>query len=355
LDTKNINGYWYPAGSSRRKAATLVAADSSYTLIVPGLAAKSGAVSCLKVSQRVADIPRRITFKDQSVFESEDNDAIDAWINDKGGHSGAAWMHRMESRWPWIGIALIAVVIFIYGAARWGLPWVTEFAADHMPGTVIENVSDGSLDIMDKVFFKPSTLSKDRKTALKKQFNSVLDAAEASKYTLHFRSLGAPNAMALPAGDLVVTDKFAEMASAEEFNAVMFHEIGHVVERHGIQQLVRSSIVSFMIALFIGDPTGLEELMVGFPVFLMQSHYSRSDESEADEYAFQSMLERGMDPIHFATIMEKMARFDVADDDLGLKDGGPDQEKTVLDYLSSHPATVDRIKRAKDLSSDFRQ
>lgn len=360
-----ISGVWYPAGSSRRVAATLHGQGDRYRIVIAGNLEQEGLLENATVSRRVGNIPRSITFDDQSLFETADNPGMDAWLGQTSSTSGSGLLHHMETRWSWIAISLVAVVLLFYAGGRWGLPWASEKIARVMPERLIEYVSDGSLELLDQLFLKPSELEKSEQERIRNRV--VRDYG--NRYQVLFRQLGLPNAFALPNGDIVVTDAFVQLATEEEFDAVLLHEIGHIVERHGMQQLVRTSIVTFVVAMIIGDPSGLEEVVVGLPVFLMQSHYSRNHESSADEYAFREMMANGIDPIHFATIMEKMARFasqadgdragDQPDADSPLQDdeaeaGSIDSaDGPVPYYLSSHPATGERIQRARELSELF--
>ena len=310
-----------------------------------------GQFGSIEISPRVGNIARKITFGNKSVFETLDNEGLDRWIRSQPDGFKKGWSHRLESRWHWISLALVAVVAFVFSMTKWGLPWTSQIVARHMPDAIIEHISNGSFELLDSWILEPSALTEERKQSLTDRFNTRLADSEAS-YTLHFRKLGLPNALALPSGDLIVTDSFVSIATDEEFDAVMLHEIGHVKMRHGMQQLVRSSIVTFIVAMIAGEPSGLEEVIVALPVFLMQSHYSRAHESEADDFALNAMMQKNIDPIHFATIMEKLGEFET--EEVNSEQAGDDEGgASVLDYLSSHPATADRIEKARELSRQF--
>lgn len=317
--------------------------DQGYTL--------KGNYRSVEVSHRVGNIPRKVIFDNQSVFETADNDSVDEWIQSQADEFNTGWPHRLESRWHWIVVAMLVLLVFTFGMIRWGLPWTSEIVARNMPGPIIEHVSAGALKLLDDWVLQPSELPEDDKQALKNRFAERL-ADDSEGYTLRFRKLGLPNALALPSGDLIVTDSFVRLATPEEFDAVLLHEIGHVKLRHGMQQLVRSSIVTFVVAMIAGEPSGLEEVIIALPVFLLQSHYSRSHEAEADDFALNLMLRKGIDPIHFATIMQKLEASSAGDNGAGAGRDRSGSEK-VLDYVSSHPATVDRIEKARALSREF--
>ena len=377
-----IAGYWYPAGSSTRRDAALTVDGDRFVVRDAAGGELTGSFSAVAISPRVGSIPRKLTLPDQSLFETEDNSAVDRLAASARGNRSSSLLHHLESRWHWIGISLIAVLLFIFASVRWGLPWVSNELAQRVPEPVLERVSVSSLELLDEWFLQPSTLDDRVQRETREQFDKQVGNPNDGSFTLHFRKMGMPNAFALPSGDLVATDSFVRLATQEEFTAVMLHEIGHVEHRHGMQQMVRSSIITFLVAVVLGEPSGLEELIVALPVFLLQSSYSRKHELEADTYAFEKMMEAGIDPIHFATIMRKMEswhdRFDESDDhstnqekkkappsdehrkaDRQLEkerdNGDEDSDKGVFGYLSSHPATELRIRRAEALSKQFRQ
>jgi predicted Zn-dependent protease len=39
---------------------------------------------------------------------------------------------------------------------------------------------------------------------------------------------------------------------------------------------------------------------------LLENHYSRENESDADRYAFERMIQAGIDPAHFSRIMARI-------------------------------------------------
>ena len=75
------------------------------------------------------------------------------------------------------------------------------------------------------------------------------------------------------------------------------------------------------------------------PAVLAQAKYSRDFESEADDFAFHLLHEHAMSPEAFATVMERL------ETKCGCKPG-------VLDFLSTHPVTGERIKRARAAAKD---
>ncbi len=330
--------------------------------------ALSGAAAALRISQRVGNIPRRITLHNQSIFETEQNDAVDRWIasNRKQPGSGSI-LHNLESRWRWIIPSLILVSAICFAGVKWGLPWTSKVLARNVSDQVVQQISANAMSVLDKLFFQPSEIPPVRQRELEKQFYLLLHSGGLNteygiEPKLSFRKSGVANAFALPSEEIIVADEFFRLVDNQnQINSVFLHEIGHVIHAHGLQQIIHSAIVSFLVAMIAGDPSGLEELFAGLQAFMLQSHYSREHEIEADRFALEFMLANGIDPYHFAEALEK-----IDPSPGGRKDATPEEEtisgqphmdksnaahsgaesRSLPDYFSSHPATVERIQTA---------
>jgi len=97
-----------------------------------------------------------------------------------------------------------------------------------------------------------------------------------------------------------------------------------------------------LISALAGDTVSITSLAATLPMILLQSGYSREFEDEADSYAFQRLREIGLSPRVFAEIMTRLDEF--------RTDGGGAKKSAsgahTLDYLSTHPATAQRVERA---------
>ncbi|MCK5719320.1 MAG: M48 family metallopeptidase [Thiomargarita sp.] len=345
-----ITGYWYPANSSARYDAELYSADGiDYHLKIEGNDDLQGVIANISVSDRVGNIPRKITLENQSIFETSFNNEIDSLLK-KLNHkdNSSHFLYILETRWQWIITALVLTVLTTFAGVRWGLPWVSEQLAYAIPISVSEELSESSLEFMDKYILKPSEITVERQKYIRNRFEKTLLSVQTEKfpYQLYFRQLeDTPNAFALPSGAIIITDKLVELAdNQQEIDSILLHEIGHVVHRHGLQQIIQGSVITIALTMILGDATVMEEMVIALPTFLIKSHYSRGSESEADEYAFKQMVQLGIDPIYFANIFEKMIELD--------KDGNSNKSEDG-EFLSTHPASSSRIKRAKEYSAQY--
>jgi len=415
-----ITGHWHRAGSAARHPGTLTVhwpatpggpasfaiEDEAGTSVLHGETAPS-------VTDRIGNIERRLSLADGTVFATRDNDAVDALLaglrdgechgagNDARGDSsgeldrvagaadhrakgragrGAGWLYRLESNARWIAVSVLATVAFALAFFFIGIPVASERIAHALPQRAGEVISASTLEFLDEWLFEESQLDEERQRTIEAHVRERLlpldTRNDGIRYRLHFRdwTMGddpIPNALALPSGDIVLTDAFVNLtASQDEMDSVILHEIGHIVERHSLQRLVQGTFIGVTVMLVTGDGSGLADMGVGLGSLLVGSHYSRGHESAADRYAFDRMLEAGIDPIAFGDIMARMQASmtarqagepqaggddspDDPPDDLpdDLPDGGP----TMLDYLASHPRSAERIRQAQRYSDCFEQ
>jgi len=350
-----IKGAWFKKDSSAKLLAELYLSDNAFQICSGKDVIYSGDLKKLSFSDRVGSIDRKVYIQGEGVFQTSDNDTIDQWLKHSQkaqGYRGSNWLHRFETHWGMIissavMVGLLTVVLFV-----WGLPAGSKYVAASLPKSFAETLSDHTLEIMDKAFFKPSELTDEQQATITDHFHTNLTPVYLGKYNLklHFRKLGGlANAFALPSGDIVVTDELVERLKAPgQLESVILHEIGHVHYHHGMTNLVHSSAIGVLLLAILGnDEVLFQELLVGFPVFLMQQHYSREAEMEADEYAFAKMVELGFDPVRFAEALELI----VPDEGDSLLDS-PEEEsaskvKEYGQYLSTHPETKERVEAAR--------
>lgn len=353
-----VSGYRYEAGTSQRSEATLTLRAGMLEMTDEDGRVQMARSSELEISDRIANIKRKILWPNGELFETDDNDAIDRLLAQNSGNPlGSVTVHRMERSWGWVAIAGLVTVAVTVAFFVWGLPAMSYKIAHALPVKTHEVVSSGAMKTMDQFFFQPTALSVQEQEKLSQRFINVSSDIDLEGFTLklHFRRMnGIANALALPSGDIVVTDALVDMVEApEELDAVLLHEIGHVLERHGMQHVVHASTMTVIASLAIGDVTGVNELITGFPIFLMQSNYSRKSEAGADEFAFEYMMRSGIDPAHFAAIITKLG----AQGRLRKEEENPDidGEKELSDYLASHPSIESRAERAMEVSKEYNE
>lgn len=137
-----------------------------------------------------------------------------------------------------------------------------------------------------------------------------------------------PNAFALPGGHSYYFSELLKVTeSPDEFAGVMAHELGHVVHRHGMQQLISTSATGLLIGFVLGDMTGLS--VAGFVgSALIDNSFSRDAEREADRYAADVAARLGFDAAAMPRLLQRVA--------------GDDDMNRALALFSTHPLTAER-------------
>lgn len=323
--------------------------DSGDRLIVrdeTGAELAGGRLSLVEISARVGRIPRRVSFPDGSLFETNDNEAVDRFLAAKG-RAGAGIVHRLERFHPrLIGFvaATMLLGVLIY---RYALPALVEVAIAVTPPIVPRMMSASTLETMDRTLLGESKLDEARRGNIVDGFRRIaaVSAAGEAAYTLNFREGGpmGPNAFALPDGTLILTDELVNLAGddSEMIVGVLAHEIGHVEHKHSLRQIYRAAGVAALIMLIAGDiGSGAEDVLVEGGGLLALS-YSRAAEAEADRHSVELMMKAGLDPAAIARFFEL------------LETKLDDHSDTSI--FSTHPGTPERRKAILDLIAELRK
>jgi Zn-dependent protease with chaperone function len=289
-------------------------------------------LSEVRASERIGSSRRRLYFPDGSQCETADNDAVDALFDGQAPAAGRL-LHRWESGLGYALGALVLTVAAAWAFIAWGIPAIAKQVAFALPPTTEKVIGRDALAALDRFALAPSTLGEERQAALRK----IHAGMAASGDRLEFRKGGriGPNALALPAGIIVVTDELVALSKDDrEIEAVLAHETGHLRRRHILRHVLQDSATALLVAFVLGDIASLGSIAAAAgPTLLLQAKFSRDFEREADDYAFSYMAQRGIPPEMFGAILQRMEE----------KRGGA---KGDSDYLSTHPATRERIERA---------
>ena len=336
----SIKGDYYDGKTSRKISTSLEIYDNGEVKLSHQDNRDVVALSTLRVSSRVGNTPRSIGFPDGGKFETGNNDAVDKALARFRRQSWEHILHLLESRKAYVFTALIAVIVFSWAMLQHGIPALAKTAAFALPAETNNAISQGSLEILDKGFFSPSEIEQDTKVRINRYFVEM--AAKQSQdfdYRLLFRKgngIGA-NAFALPSGTVVLTDEMVELVKHDdELVAVLAHEIGHVVHRHGLRRVIQDSVFAMLVVLITGDVSSTSSLIIALPTVLVEAQYSQGFEREADSFSLAYLQSNDIDLVHFKSLM------------LRLQEDHEDDEG-VLGYLSSHPPTAERIKMFEDL------
>ncbi|HEY5673789.1 MAG TPA: M48 family metallopeptidase [Malonomonas sp.] len=253
-------------------------------------------------------------------------------------------VHRWENNLKRAFVALALTTVLILGFIRFGIPVLAERAAYAIPSGIEARLGDETLQFLDRAMFKPTALDAVRQAELEQLFSRVVTTLDATErpYRLALRSspkVGA-NAFALPGGTVILTDELVGLAGQdEELAAVLAHEVGHVLNRHAMRQVIQGSAVGLVIATLTGDVFSASSLAAALPTMLVDAKFSRDMELEADDVAVEYLRQRGESVEHFAAILTGLEQA------FAKNNGQTASEQRTSGYFSSHPATKERIER----------
>jgi len=339
----DVRGELYDGQTSAHQVAILAVSDEGeLTIRWEGGVARYLLVA-VTISDRLGNTPRYISLPDGRKFESRDNDAIDVILRAHRQQGWNALVHRLESRWGYVLLALVVVIAFVWGMLKYALPAAAEGIAYQLPPRVTDNLSRETLKYFDKHVLAPSELAEPTRQRLQQRFTAMTAGLNSGhKYMLVFRKGGeriGANAFALPSGTVVMTDELVKLAqNDEQIEAILAHELGHVVYRHGLRQILQHSVLTLFITYATGDPSSL---VVALPTMLVQLGYSRQFERQADQYAHDYLLDHHIPLKRFATILTRIEQEHRERSDSNQQQGG---HSKIFEYLSTHPDTDERIQ-----------
>jgi Zn-dependent protease with chaperone function len=325
----------YYDGHSSRPLDVRVTLDDTHVLHVTGSGATlSQPLGAVRIAPRLADTVCAISMPDGGKLETSDNAAVDA-LRQRAGHGRfGTWLHGAESRWRGALLATVVLIAGILAGMKWGVPFAAKQIANAVPARLAHDLGKGTLLVLDKSLFKPSSLTQKRRAELTRSFDVMAEKYPDLPLRLMFRQGAGANAFALPDGTVVVTDGLVDLARDDrQILGVLAHEIGHVHYRHSLRMALESSSVAAVVAAYFGDTTQITTLSAALPAVYAQAHYSREHETEADTFALEYLLRAGIPTHHFSDVLEALQQ----------SQGG--ERSNPLQYLASHPPTSERIQR----------
>lgn len=269
--------------------------------------------------------------------------------------------------------ALLALALFFTGASIWFLTpastLVARFVLLCIP--VHEDIALGIESWREMRYNYPIVISdrwgvksvgNELANSLKMHSESIcsklaFDVSQCQKqmrqYQWSFEVVSSPevNAFALPGGIVRVTDSLLDrlQLTRGEIAGLLGHEMGHVLLRHSQARLLKRNLMEMILKALVyedgdehqesfGEAVG--ELLLTGAKFLGEMRFSRQDEYEADEAAFDILAaSQKYDPRAVQSLLEKL---------WSLTDASRQGEKGMLGFLQgwdkTHPGTRERIE-----------
>ena len=300
----------------------------------------------LKLEERFEHAPCILNFPDGShceIHDEADQLALLAYLDYQ-----PSLVQRWQKKWKWALLAIIMMGVMLGAAREWGVPVVADKIASRLPLSYERALGADIMKLLDKGMLRPSKLSYAKIAQIEEIVNRL--QTEQLRMPIHLEVRSAPqigaNAFALPGGTIVVTDELVDLitgrgskelsgALAEELASVLAHEIGHVEKNHGMRRLVRDAMVTVIAGSLFSDFSSVASLA---SAGLVNMEFSREMETEADDYAIDSLKQADISPSRLADVLEHMEKS-------VRKHGEESSRKHFSQYLSSHPATEDRAAR----------
>lgn len=165
------------------------------------------------------------------------------------------------------------------------------------------------------------------------------------KYRVTVLNSPAINAFALPDGSLYITRGLLALANdTSELSSVLSHEMAHVIASHATireGQVKQAVLVSRVISDVVNDPD------LGAMAMQKSKHtlasFSRGQELEADAIGVGIAARAGFDPYGASRFLNEMGRYSQF---RASTITSSSSNKPEMDFLSSHPATPERISIA---------
>lgn len=197
-------------------------------------------------------------------------------------------------------------------------------------GEIIALNFESSADNNDRDFIYLNDLIRSLTPHAKKPFS----------YRVFVLPYSFPNAYALPGGVILATKGLLTVMESEaEVVSVLAHEMGHIENEHCF-----SAVKYELLFRKLKSPT-LGQL-ADFAINLLLRHsFSKTQENEADEYAYALILQTEYDP---AAVGNAFRRLQTRADSTSSRHEERQQADIIEDYFMTHPPLPLRIEKYQE-------
>ncbi|MBI5561536.1 MAG: M48 family metallopeptidase [Deltaproteobacteria bacterium] len=242
-------------------------------------------------------------------------------------HSSSLRNAGAAKRGAWITALILGAVPVIAALYLWIIPLAASYAALHVPPAWEERL--GESIVLEFTASSPECNNPEA-TAQVSAIITILDAAaKPHPYTFkaHIIKNRMVNALAAPGGHIIIFTGLLERAGTpEELAGVLSHEMQHVLRRHATKSIFQNLSTYMLITLATGGSGNAAGIVNTFA----NLRYSRMNEREADEEGLRLLMKAGIDPDGMAAFFKKLEETRA-------------KYPSALAYLSTHPATGDRV------------
>ena len=236
--------------------------------------------------------------------------------------------HRRRFVWSLVGGVILATVLGLW----FGADLLVELAVSRIPVEWEQKLGES----VYRDFLTHQEVMKDGSavTAVGEMTQRLTEQIPNNPYKFEVTVVKSDvvNAFALPGGYVVVfTGLMKKAESGEEVAGVLSHELNHVLQRHGLERILKSLGLLTVVAIVLGDQQGLVGMMKQLGVELLTLKFGREQETEADLKGLQLLQRAKIDPAGMIRFFERLSE----------KDQGR------MEWLSTHPMSTARAERLK--------
>lgn len=236
--------------------------------------------------------------------------------------------HRRRLAWSVVGGAILAMVLGLW----LGSDLLVEIAVSRIPVEWEQKLGESAY----RDFLSHQEVMKEGPavTALGEMTQRMTAQIPDNPYKFEVTVVKSDvvNAFALPGGYVVVfTGLMKKAESGEEVAGVLSHELNHVLQRHGLERIVKNLGLMTVAAIVFGNQQGLVGMMKQLGVELFTLKFGREQETEADLTGLQLLQRAKIDPSGMIRFFERLSE----------KDEGR------MEWLSTHPMSAARAERLK--------
>jgi len=215
----------------------------------------------------------------------------------------------------------------------YGVPFAAERLAPLVPPAFENRIGEVADKQIRLVFDGKACDTKDGQAAFVKLVGALRDAAGLpGPVDATVLSSEVANAFALPGGKIYLFNGLLQKAhNSDEIAGVLAHEMGHVVHRDNMRNLIYNGGTSFLIGLLFGDVTGSSAILFATRT-MFDATYTREAETNADAFSIALMHKLGRSPKPMGELL--------------LRVTGNEKDKN-FSFLSNHPFTEDRLALMK--------
>lgn len=236
--------------------------------------------------------------------------------------------HRHRTLWTVAAGIVVGLGVFLW----FGSDLLVEWAVSRIPVEWEQKLGEAAYHD----FLSGQTVTKEGMgvEAVQEMTRRLAEKIPNNPYKFEVSVVQSPvvNAFALPGGYVVVfTGLMRKAESGEEVAGVLSHELNHVLQRHGLERIVKTLGLAAVVTIILGDQSGLVGLAKQLGVELVTLRFSREQETEADLTGIHLLHEARIAPDGMIRFFERLS----------------EKDKERLELFSTHPMSAARAERLK--------